>query len=58
MINENVKSCIQGGGKATGDETIWPWNGDDSAIEVIGRKPNSIGFKVLSLCMELTRSKR
>ena len=57
-INIDVKAYIQGGGMSVGDETIWPWRVKDPAIEVIERKPNSTGFKVLSLFMELTRTKR
>ena len=58
MINKDIKACIQAGGHAAGDETMFPWLGDDGAIEKIERKPNDIGFKILTLCLQLTRTKR
>jgi hypothetical protein len=54
MVNKDIKACIQPGGHAAGDETMFPWMGEDGAIEKIDRKPNDIGFKILTLCLELT----
>jgi hypothetical protein len=58
MVNKDIKACIVPGGLAAGDETMVPWMGDDGAIEKIERKPNDIGFKFLTLCLQLTRTKR
>jgi len=57
-VNQDFKKCIQPGERATGDETVFPWMGDDPACVEIERKPNSKGFKVMTLSFQLTRTKR
>ena len=54
MVNKDIKACIEAEGHAPGDETMFLWMEDDSAIEKIERNPNNIGFKILTLCLEMT----
>ena len=57
-INTDFKSCIQAGGKAAADETMWEWKKSDIASVHLERKPISDGFKVLTLALEMTCTKR
>jgi len=58
LVNKDFKRCIQAAGQAAGDETIWGWKGKDVAVVHIDRKPDSDGFKVITLALEMTRTKR
>jgi len=57
-VNRDFKQCVHAGGKATGDETMWGWQGDDISAVHLERKPIPDGFKVLTLSVEMTRTKR
>ena len=54
MVNKDIKACIKAEGHVAGDETMFLWIGDNSAIKKIERNPNNIGFKILTLCLEMT----
>jgi hypothetical protein len=57
-VNNDLKYCVQLNGRAAGDETMWGWKGDDPATVHLERKPVPDGFKVISMAIEMTRTKR
>ena len=57
-LNFQIKQNIKAEEIATLDETMWPQTGDNVATVHIERKPEPDGFKVLSLCLQLTKSSR
>lgn len=57
-LNESIRQAMTIGGYAVLDEMMWPWKGKHVAVVFIERKPNPEGFKVLSLCIQLTCSGR
>jgi hypothetical protein len=57
-LNESIKQVVTKGGFAALDEMMWPWKGKHVAIVYIERKPHPLGFKVLSLCIQLSHSGR
>jgi hypothetical protein len=57
-LNESIIQAVTTGGFAALDEMMWPWKGKHVAVVFIERKPHPYGFKVLSLCIQLTHSGR
>ena len=56
IINQDLKKFIKTNGKSTLDETMWAWLREDIASIEIEHKPESIGFKVLTMCFKLSRT--
>lgn len=57
-LSSTFHSAILLGEAAALDETILPWFGGDPAVKCIPRKPNGTGFKIFTICVQLTRTKR
>ena len=58
LLNKDIKGVIKPGEEGALDETMWPWLGDHPTTVHIERKPEPDGFKVLTLCLQLTYSER
>ena len=57
-LNQDLKWHFIATGKATLGETMWAWLSDHPGIIDIERKPDSHGWKVLSLAFKLTATNR
>jgi len=57
-FNVSIREAVTTGNHVALDEMMWPWKGKHVGSVFIERKPNPEGFKVLSLCIELSCSGR